>query len=145
MLKICMIKYYLERYKTLEICLSVTIKILPLLLVFIKLLKKLDDVILSNYDIVFVNEDSNNVTFLVTIWYTLIILSLMMIVLMMMILKLLLMLNFWLCVTDINSAYNAYKKEIRKDLIIVAWHTTRWCDWCMPVDEKVFDFDFDIK
>lgn len=67
MLKICMIKYYLERYKTLEICLSVTIKILPLLLVFIKLLKKLDGVILSNYDIVFVNEDSNNVTFLVTI------------------------------------------------------------------------------
>ena len=30
----------------------------------------------------------------------------------------------------------AFKKDIRKELIPVAWHPARWWDWCMPEDEK---------
>ena len=26
----------------------------------------------------------------------------------------------------------AFKKEIRKKLMLVAWLLTRWWDWCMP-------------
>ena len=29
-----------------------------------------------------------------------------------------------------------FKKEISKELMPVAWHPTRWCDWCMPKDKK---------
>ena len=49
-----------------------------------KILKKRDDFVFSNNDIVFANENSDNVTFFVMIWalipYTLIILTLMMII-----------------------------------------------------------------
>ena len=30
----------------------------------------------------------------------------------------------------------ALKKEISKELMTVAWHSTRWWDWCLPEDEK---------
>ena len=29
-----------------------------------------------------------------------------------------------------------FKKEISKELMIVAWHAIRWWDWCMTEDEK---------
>ena len=29
-----------------------------------------------------------------------------------------------------------FKKDISKELMFTAWHPTRWCDWCMPEDEK---------
>ena len=30
----------------------------------------------------------------------------------------------------------AFKKDITKELMLVAWHPTRWWDWCLPEDEK---------
>ena len=57
-----------------------------------KMLEKLFAIVFSNDNIVFVNEDSDNVTFLVMIM-VLIILTLMMIILMKMILKLLFILH----------------------------------------------------
>ena len=46
-----------------------------------------------------------------------------------------------------DSAYlirwrNAYQKckaqkaQIKKELKPIAWHPSRWWDWCMPEDEK---------
>ena len=28
------------------------------------------------------------------------------------------------------------KKDISKELMPVAWHPTKWWDWCMPEDDK---------
>ena len=28
------------------------------------------------------------------------------------------------------------KKDISKELMPVAWHPTRWWDWCLPEDKK---------
>ena len=30
----------------------------------------------------------------------------------------------------------APKKEISKELMSVAWHLTRWWDWCVPDDKR---------
>ena len=30
----------------------------------------------------------------------------------------------------------ACKKGITKELMTVAWHPTRWWDWCIPEDDK---------
>ena len=30
----------------------------------------------------------------------------------------------------------AFKKELSKELMPVAWHPRRWWDWCMRQDEK---------
>ena len=30
----------------------------------------------------------------------------------------------------------ALKKDISEELMPVAWHPTRWWDWCLPEDEK---------
>ena len=30
----------------------------------------------------------------------------------------------------------AFKKDITKELMLVAWHPRRWWDWCLPEDEK---------
>ena len=57
----------------------------------------------------------------------------MMIVFRKMILKLLFMPNFLL---DIINLKKQFKKDINKELMPVAWHPTRWQDWCMPEDEK---------
>ena len=57
----------------------------------------------------------------------LLILNLKMLIFMKMILKLFL----WLSTINLNNA-----KHIRKEIMPVAWHTTRWWDWCMPQDEK---------
>ena len=32
--------------------------------------------------------------------------------------------------------HKAFKKDISKAFIPVAWHPTRWWDWCLPEDEK---------
>ena len=64
-----MLKYCLNRYKTQEICNKVVDDFLPALqfvcdwFVISKMIKKLDDALLANYDIIFINEDSNNVIF----------------------------------------------------------------------------------
>ena len=84
--------------KTVDACLR-ALKLVPDWFVSNKMLEKLDDVVFSNDDIVFVNENSDNAKFLVMIWpltlYSLIIFILMMIILMMMFLKLLSVLDFW--------------------------------------------------
>ena len=28
------------------------------------------------------------------------------------------------------------KKELNKELISIAWHPNKWCDWCISEDEK---------
>ena len=28
------------------------------------------------------------------------------------------------------------KKELSKELIPIAWHPNKWCDWCISEDEK---------
>ena len=28
------------------------------------------------------------------------------------------------------------KKEIARELLVIAWHPDRWWDWCVPEDEK---------
>ena len=38
--------------------------------------------------------------------------------------------------------YNGYKKRkaqkasIKEELVPIAWHPSRWWDWCVPEDEK---------
>ena len=53
---------------------------------------------------------------------------------MMMILELLLILDLWLGIIYISNTNNV--KKIRKELMLVAWHPTRWWDWCKSKDEK---------
>ena len=131
--------------KTVDACLR-ALKLVPDWFVSNKMLEKLDDVVFSNDDIVFVNENSDNVKFLVMIWpltlYTLIILLLMMIILMMMFLKLLSVLYFWFSAIYTNNARHNQKvmmerKYIIKKLMTVAWHPTIWWDSCMSDDEKM--------
>ena len=89
-----MLKHYLDRYKTQEMCDSVVDACLPALKFLLdgfvskKMLEKLDDVLVSNDDAIFVNT-----TFLVIRWvlilHILMMLTLMIIILMKMILILL--------------------------------------------------------
>ena len=32
----------------------------------------------------------------------------------------------------VNEQRKAFKKDISKELIPVAWHPTRWSNWCFP-------------
>ena len=32
--------------------------------------------------------------------------------------------------------FKAFKKDISKKLMNIAWHPTRWSDWCLSQDEK---------
>ena len=41
--------------------------------------------------------------------------------------------NFLLGIINLKKQF---KKDISKELMPVAWHPTRWQDWCMPEDEK---------
>ena len=52
-----------------------------------------------------------------------------------MILKLLFMSKFWAGVINLKNA-NHLKKDISKELMHVAWHSTRWWDCCMSENEK---------
>ena len=103
------LKYCLDRCDKAVDAFLPTLKIVLDWFVTNKTLEKLDDAIFSNYDIVFVNEGSDNVILtMVLILHTLVILTLMMITLMMM-WDLLFMLNLWLGVIDINKTRNAKK------------------------------------
>ena len=48
----------------------------------------------------------------------------------------------WHCVDKLIEWRNGYKKrkaqkaEIKEELMPIAWHPSRWWDWCMPDDEK---------
>ena len=43
---------------------------------------------------------------------------------------------------ELNKWHNGYKKrkaqraKIRKELMPIAWHPSRWWDWCIPEVEK---------
>ena len=47
-------------------------------------------------------------------------------------LKLLFMLNLWLGATNLNNAKHLKRNKQRMP---VAWHPTRWWDWCMSENE----------
>ena len=49
-----------------------TLKFVPYWFITSKIIKKLDDDLSSSYNIIFVNEDSNNVKFLVMKWVLLV-------------------------------------------------------------------------
>ena len=103
------------------------------------MIKKLDETVFSNDEIVFVNEDSGNVTFSSD--------------------------GMGILGVDLNNVnpddvnfneddpktifhvrlmtwrnkfkqHKAYKKDVSKELKHGAWHLTRWWDWCKPEDEK---------
>ena len=77
-----------------------------------KLLKELDAIFSNDY-IVLVNEDANNVTFLVKIWVLILYnLTFMIMILTMMILKLLSMLDSWLLLR--YKQWKACEKKISK-------------------------------
>ena len=47
------------------------------------------------------------------------------------------------CIDDrLNKWYEGYKKrkaqkaQIEEELTPIAWHPSRWWDWCVPEDEK---------
>ena len=68
------LKYFLSKYKSQEIC-SKVVNAYPPLLIFVpyfcftnEVVKDLDNALSFNDNIVFVNADSDNVTFLVMIW-----------------------------------------------------------------------------
>ena len=69
-----MLKYFLSKYKSQEIC-SKVVNAYPPLLIFVpdlcftnEIVKDLDNAVSFNDNIVFVNADSDNVTFLIMIW-----------------------------------------------------------------------------
>ena len=43
---------------------------------------------------------------------------------------------------ELIELYDGYKKrkaqkaKIKKELMPIAWHPSRWWDWCVPEDEK---------
>ena len=96
-------------------------------------MKKLGNVVFSNYDIVFGGIDSDIVTFFI-IRTLIIILILVMINLMVLILKLLIILDLWL--GEKHTSNTSMEKRIIKELMSVAWHPTRWWDWSMKEDEQ---------
>ena len=38
--------------------------------------------------------------------------------------------------TDEWNKRKAQKAQIKKELMSIAWHPSRWWDWCVPEDEK---------
>ena len=66
-----MLKYCLDRYKTQEMCDKEQLMLfyhVPDLFISSKMIKKLNYDLFCNDDIIFVNEESNNITFLVMKW-----------------------------------------------------------------------------
>ena len=37
---------------------------------------------------------------------------------------------------DSHQKHKAQKAQIKKELMRVAWHASKWWDWCVPEDEK---------
>ena len=58
-----------------------------------------------------------------------------MLIFMKMILKPLLMLDFLFGIINLNNV--KHLKKSKKELMPVAWHSTRWWDWCMSEDDKM--------
>ena len=113
-----MLKYCLDRYKTQEMCNKAVVylpvlKFVPDWVVTNKMIEKLDDVLFSNDDIVFVNEDPDNVIIfsdelgLNTIYVNNI--NLDDDILVKMILKLLFMLDLWLGVINMINVRHVKK------------------------------------
>ena len=50
--------------------------------------------------------------------------------------------DYYSNVNEIVEWYDHYEKrknqksEIKEELIPIAWHTSRWWDWCIPEDDK---------
>ena len=46
--------------------------------------------------------------------------------------------NLWLGIINLENEYRLRKKLIEriKELLLVAWHPTRWWNWCVSEDEK---------
>ena len=38
---------------------------------------------------------------------------------------------------DGHKKRNIQKVSIKEELLLIAWHPSRWWDWCVPVDEKM--------
>ena len=143
--KIFMLKHYLDRNKTQEMCDNIVHAWLPALKFLLdgfvskKMLEKLDDVLVSNDDAIFVNVHFDNTTFLVMRW-VLILHILMMLTLMIIILMkndpdslIHVRLMAW---CNKHKQYEACKKEITRELMAVACDPTRWWDWCILEDKK---------
>ena len=45
------------------------------------------------------------------------------------------MLDIRLCITNLENAKHL-RKDISKELVPIAWHPTKWWDWCIVEDEK---------
>ena len=39
----------------------------------------------------------------------------------------------------LSKKRRAQKAKIKEELMPIAWHTSRWWDWCVPEDEKKRD------
>ena len=37
---------------------------------------------------------------------------------------------------DGRQKRKAQKAQLKKELMLIAWHPSRWWDWCFPEDEK---------
>ena len=37
---------------------------------------------------------------------------------------------------DVYQKRKAQKSQIKKELMLIAWHPSRWWDWCLDEDEK---------
>ena len=140
-----MLKYCLDRYKTQEICDKAvdtflpTLKFVPSWFVLSNMIKKHNDGLFSNDDIIFIHEDFNNVTFFSDEMGVLGV-------------------DFnTINLDDVNfrednheiiiyvrlmvwpnrfKQRKTFKEEISKTLMHVAWHHTRWWHWCKPEDKK---------
>ena len=50
--------------------------------------------------------------------------------------------DYWYHDDELNKWYIEYKKSkaqklsIKEELMPIAWHPSRWWDWCMPEEEK---------
>ena len=115
-----MVKYCLDRYKTQEIrdkavdAFLPTLKFVPDWFVLSNMIKKHDDGLFSNDDIIFIHEDSNNVTFfsdemgVLSVDFNTI--NLMMLIFVKIIMKLLFISDLWFGLTDLNNVKHLKKK-----------------------------------
>ena len=136
-LRKCVIKYFSKKPIMLKYCLDTcmsALKFVPDWLVTSKMLEILDNIVFSNDDINLNYLDCDIVTFLSddmdvnTIGLN----------------------NINLDDNDLEIMIhvrpvawcNEYKqcktfeKEFSKDVMLVAWHPTRWWDWCVPEDKE---------
>ena len=58
----------------------------------------------------------------------------MMTIMMMMVIMMMMKINFFCAMMVIKN--KAQKASIKEGLLPIAWHPSRWWDWCMTEDEK---------